>query len=402
MQVIRSLALLALVSCAALLLSGYADGEGEGACSTALTEPSLELVYRLEAGEKAVTPRTREEAMAIVCERLQALGGTEGEVRSLAGGRIQVLLSQVGGGDELRRVTDQVGATGQVYFYDWEPNLIGPERLLGGHPGAPPPVHAKRRAEREWYAAGRNPDRPANAGLIFAGAFPNVYGAVKLASEEEPRETCAMCSASSPRFYMFDRSPAHELIAGPVTTRSTLRTDTLGRHRRRGVVLKVPVGTAIASERPTSPAGAPITAGGPGWFALKDRFALSGNEITDPRQEINELGAPNVTFGFTGKGRVAFQELTREVAYRGRARAIGRVGSKRAAELSGHLALVFDGEIMTRPIIDFTQNPDGIDGRTGAQISGGFSSAQEARDLATILSIGALPIDLALIRRAVH
>src|SRR5205823_6764006 len=40
-------------------------------------------------------------------------------------------------------------------------------------------------------------------------------------------------------------------------------------------------------------------------------------------------------------------------------------------------------------------NPDGIDGRTGAQISGNFTIGS-AQDLATILQTGALPVKLAL------
>ncbi len=58
---------------------------------------------------------------------------------------------------------------------------------------------------------------------------------------------------------------------------------------------------------------------------------------------------------------------------------------------------MLDNEVKTRPIINFAENPDGIDGRTGAQISGGFTSISEAQDLATILQIGALPINLKLI-----
>ena len=57
---------------------------------------------------------------------------------------------------------------------------------------------------------------------------------------------------------------------------------------------------------------------------------------------------------------------------------------------------MLDREIVTRPYINFNENPDGIDGRTGAQISGSFT-VQSAQDLAEFLKIGALPIDLKLI-----
>ena len=37
-----------------------------------------------------------------------------------------------------QRAIDQVGTTAQLYFFDWEPNLIGPEKVIGGTPGAIP------------------------------------------------------------------------------------------------------------------------------------------------------------------------------------------------------------------------------------------------------------------------
>ena len=60
---------------------------------------------------------------------------------------------------------------------------------------------------------------------------------------------------------------------------------------------------------------------------------------------------------------------------------------------------MLDGELQSRPIINFKENPDGIDGRTGAQISGNFTTT-EAQDLAEVLRIGALPIKLALISQS--
>ena len=57
--------------------------------------------------------------------------------------------------------------------------------------------------------------------------------------------------------------------------------------------------------------------------------------------------------------------------------------------------MVLDGQVVTQPIINFFENPDGIDGRTGAQISGNFTIGS-AQDLAEFLRIGALPINLQL------
>ena len=159
----------------------------------------------------------------------------------------------------------------------------------------------------------------------------------------------------------------------------------------------MPPGTIVVSEYPTDEGGTVDKSARPGWYALKDDPALSGTDITDPKQEFGEFNEPNVSFGFTDNGRDAFQEVTRAIAQRGQAQAIGPVTGEQAAQLSGHFAVVLDNEVKTRPIINFAENPDGIDGRTGAQISGGFTSAQEAQDLATVLQIGALPINLKLI-----
>lgn len=401
-RMIRSAFLLTLVPGVAVLLSGYgADGSVEAACSTAPKAPLLELVYRLDAGKERVTPSARNEVVEIVCRRLQTIGGAEGEVRAFAERRLRVLLPQLGNAGKSQRVVEQIGATGQVNFYDWEPNLIGRERRIGGHPGEVPPAGALSRANREWRAAGRNVDRPANLGLIFAGAFPTAYGAVKLASEQTPREHCETCSASTPRFYMFDRTARHRLIVGPVTTRTDLHTDAAGKRRRHdGIVLKVPVGVVIVSEQLPDGIGRHLAATAPGWYAIRDRPALSGADITHPEQAFGEFNEPIVILGFTDSGRKAFHNVTRQIAHRGISRT-DSLGAQPAAEVeqySGHFAVVFDGEVETRPIINYAENPDGIDGRTGAQISGGFVNIQEAQDLATILKIGALPLNLALMR----
>jgi SecD/SecF fusion protein len=267
--------------------------------------------------------------------------------------------------------------------------------MIGGWPGRRPQASALGRAEGEWRAAGRAVERWANRRLILAGAFPGPYGAVALASKQKARNPCASCSASKPRFYMFDRSAAHNLIAGPAVRRSDLG----GGRGRGGIVLKVPVGTTIASEQPTSSRGEVLTAAEPGWYALKDRPALTAADIVDPDQEFDVFGQPNVSFGFTPKGRAAFEELTRRVAFRGRAGTLGPVTAAEAEARSHHIAILFENKVMVRPIINFFENPKGIDGRTGAQIAGGFSTIQEAQDLATILRTGSLPVDLMLVRQ---
>ena len=142
------------------------------------------------------------------------------------------------------------------------------------------------------------------------------------------------------------------------------------------------------------------------FFVLHDRPALSGDEITDPKPGTDQFNQPTVDFNFTDSGREAFSNVTADIAARGAdacAQANGGapcagISSNDASNFSGSFAIVLDGELVSNPIINFVDNPDGIDGRTGAQISG--VSAQEANDLAEVLKIGALPIKLALISQS--
>jgi SecD/SecF fusion protein len=355
-----------------------------------------------------------ERSIEIIRERIDRLGVSEPEVARIGSDGISVSLPYV---TNAQRAEESVGSTAQLYFYDWEPNLLGREAVIGGNPGQKAPDSAVNEANKEWKAAGREVTKAENQQLIFAGAYPNAWGAVKLAEEQKPEPDCENCSTNRTRYYLFSPDSKHKLIAGPEFTKADLFITATGKkrvenkkceqHKSGGPTPKgcpilgtVPPGTIVVSELPSDSTGAVIADAEPGWFALHDDPALSGKEITNPKQERDESGAPNVTFNFTDSGRAAFQEVTRRIALRGQARAIGPVSAEVAEQLSGRFAVILDNEVKTRPLINFLENPDGIDGRTGAQISGGFTSIQEAQDLATFLQIGALPINLKLISQS--
>ncbi len=357
----------------------------------------LELVYQATpTGQvEEITGEDIDRSIEIMRQRVDEFGVAEPEISRLGETEISLSLPDV---TNAQRAIDQVGSTSQLFFYDWEPNLIGQEFAIGGRPGAEPPEGPLNKATEEWEAANRNIAKFENQQLLYSGAFPAAYNAVKLASEQKPVEDCADCSTSRPRFYLFTKSEPHELIAGPEFARKDLYLKPTGAERpHKGIVMEVPAGTVVVSELPNDRSGQVLENGEPGWYALKDQPALSGLDITRPKQEYDELGQPNVSFGFTDEGRQAFQEVTRKIAQRGAARSIGPAAEEEAEQLSGRFAVVLDNEVKTRPLINFAQNPDGIDGRTGAQISGGFKSVQEAQDLATFLQIGALPVNLKLI-----
>jgi SecD/SecF fusion protein len=359
----------------------------------------LELVYQGQATGTSteVSGEDIEDSISIIEQRINKLGVSEPEVARLGTDEITVSLPGV---TDANRAAEQVGSTAQLYYYDWEPNLIGPERVIGGQPGREPPEGPRKASEKRWEEAGRNVTSQENKQLIYAGAFPTAYEAAQLAAEQEPVKNCdeLECSVAKPRYYLFQMAEPHELIAGPELSKKDLYISPTGKKRpKNGIVVEVPAGTVLVSEFPTDEEGKLDETAEPGWFAIKDKPALSGQDITNPEQSYGPNNEPIVSFEFTGGGRESFQDVTRQIAQRGQAQAIGPVGAEEAAALSGHFAVILDNEVKTRPIINFAENPDGIDGRNGAQISGGFSSITDAQDLATTLQIGALPINLKLI-----
>jgi SecD/SecF fusion protein len=314
-----------------------------------------------------VTPEAIDRAIEIIRQRIDTLGVSEPEIQRVGSDNIDVSLPGV---TDIDRAVDVIGTTAQLQFYDWEPNVI-PE----------------------------DPDDP----QATEQGFPRLIDAVRLASKQKPECFQDRCTTNGPRYYMFDGN-TFELLAGPEQRKQDLYLDSPGERRPPNVeVLEVPQGTVVVEEpqqdNPETDADESADSP-PEYFVLRDRPQLSGTDITNPEQQFDpNTNQPNVTFDFTDDGRAAFQEITQEIAERGAAQAPPGVTADQADQFSGHFAVVLDNQVVSRPIINFVENPQGIDGRTGAQISGSFA-IQEAQDLAENLRIGALPIELNLISQS--
>ncbi|MDQ6914963.1 MAG: protein translocase subunit SecD, partial [Actinomycetota bacterium] len=327
----------------------------------------VELVYQGKPTpqQPKVTSDSIQRALEIIRKRVDAFGVSEPEIQRSGSDQIAIGLP---GAKNAQRAIKQVGKVAQLYFYDWEPNVIGPN-------GKPDPA---------------NP-------AVTQTPIPSLYDAVLRAAKRAP--TPARNNSSGDQYYLFDS--AHRLCSGPQESRSDLFAERLpARCQSKPQVLKVNRGTVIVrGEKPDSTQKVPKNFNR-GWFVVNDSPALTGTDITDPKQEFdNGTGGSNqpiVTMKFTDKGRNAFHDVTRRIAQRG---VTQQVPGQPAQNAFQHFAIVLDNELVSRPYIDFNQNPDGIDGRTGAQISGGFSIGS-AQDLAKTLQFGALPIKLKLISQS--
>jgi SecD/SecF fusion protein len=298
-------------------------------------------------------------AIEIIRERTDAFGVAEPEISRIGTDSIRVGLPDV---SNAARASEEVGQTAQLHMYDWEPNVI-----------PNPATTNKARAERD---------------------FPRYYDAVQFASQQQPECFENNCTTSGSQYYLFD-SQTHRWIAGPTEAEEDLFAQLPGQRQPPNTeVLTVPQGTLVVQKEPdpgqeqtSDPNAAP-------WFVIRDRPDLSGTDITDPKASFDQFNQPNVTFDFTDNGREQFASITKAIAQRGLQTAPPGVAgnAELAANYSGHFAIVLDQQIKSRPIVNFVENPNGIDGRTGAEISG--LDLQESQDLAEILQIGALPVTL--------
>src|SRR5205814_5692236 len=119
--------------------------------------------------------------------------------------------------------------------------------------------------------------------------------------------------------------------------------------------------------------------------------------LSGTRADYGQTGAPVVLLQFTNHGSNEFQKITREEADRGKTK-FGLAGQQGDYKnYVQHFAIVLDGQLESTPYIDFKQNPDGIRGRAGAEISN-IQSYREAKDLAIELQSGALPFRIVVVR----
>ena len=198
---------------------------------------------------------------------------------------------------------------------------------------------------------------------------------------------------------VFDRT-TKRVVAGPFPTEKAARAspkfEELGKDAR---VLGVPknriVITCTAESSGSCPPGSTPAPGARFYYLFKYQpFAedpipeMTGRDLrlSGTRSDIDgQTGQHIVLMQFTDEGEEKFGDITRELAQRGRQRSFG--GQERFQSF----AIVLDNEMRSWPYIDFNENPNGIRGSNGAQITG-MANAQEAKDLAIVLQTGALPI----------
>jgi SecD/SecF fusion protein len=320
----------------------------------------VELIYQGKATPQSpVNSDSLNRAIDIIRQRVDQLGVSEPTIGTVGSDQIAVDLPSV---KDATRAAAQVGQVAQMYFYDWEPNVIGPN-------GQPDPTNA---AVTGGGAAGE------------PGTGVPLYQAIQIAAK---RPAILRHNDTTPTgtWYLVNDT-AKSVLRGPEDNRAALFSETQQPPGTR--VVEVMPGTVLVQAQTPKNAPDPKLNS---YYVLNDNPVLKGSDIRNPAQTFDNgtsgTGQPIVTFGFSSSGGKIFQNVTRQIAQRGQNVSLpGQPNNQ-------HFAVVLDGRLVTVPFIDFTQNPDGIDPSNGSQIQGGFT-IDSAQQLANLLKTGALPIKL--------
>jgi SecD/SecF fusion protein len=333
----------------------------------------LDLQGGLELTLEAVPPPGRElteedldRSEEKIRQRIDELGVSEPEVRQQGENQITVGLAGVFDRERARRI---IGRTGQLELYRLQEDLTGPSVDASGNPRA------------------------------YGSLFPLLTDAQPLAREGKPSA-----------YYLFNTKP-RKLIAGPLPTeKALLATPAAKKVLKKGElpknyrILARPAQTVVI----TCDEDARLCPNGiQGIFPPTQTYyylfkftgpdgdppipEMTGRDIdTDGvRQDFDpRTSEPIVLMAFTDAGADKFHDITRFLADEGKNKA--NLQNLSDEEAFQNFAIVLDREIQSFPQIDFNENPDGIPGDNGAQITG-LEGIDEAKDLALVLK-EALPI----------
>ena len=339
----------------------------------------LEVVLKAqpEEGQK-FTQSDLKRSVEIMRSRVDKIGVSEPEIREQ--GKDQIVI-ELPGVHNQERAAELIGKTAKLELYDLQGDLVpGTSLDLQGFP-------------------------------VSQTSLPQLLSTVQSEAKKSGGRQFFLVKVTKK-----GKQTTRTVVVGPVRTRAQLLSQKyVKQHGKKG---EVPKGTKVLAV-PNSMVV--ITCGKserycPGVPDRPDRtyfylFNYHPNDKSDPipemtgsdlklkgtRQDIDTTtNQPIVLMQFTKSGGKKFQKITQELADRGKV-VHNRIGGDDQNAFQ-QFAIVLDREIRSAPTIDYKENPGGIPGNNGAQITG-IGSINEAKDLALVLQTGALPVNYVTIER---
>src|SRR3954447_13890021 len=236
----------------------------------------VQLVYQGKPTKQTkVTADSLQRALDIMRDRVDAFGVSEPELARTGQDQIEVNLPGVA---DAERAAKQVGSTAQLFFYDWEKNVL-------------------------------DENCKTNDTQINGGQQPvtGLYNAVKQASKCDIAVPKNSQAAAASRFYAFDKLSKKPLNNGlPGESRADALSGLTAAEKAKAEVIEVRPGVLVLRDQKASAKAPPPAPYG----VVRDDPGLSGTDIKNPEQNFDQQAGnqPIVTFDFTGKGRKAFQQ----------------------------------------------------------------------------------------------
>ncbi|MGH2833170.1 MAG: hypothetical protein ACRDK2_10390, partial [Solirubrobacteraceae bacterium] len=236
--------------------------------------------------------------------RVEGLGVVPASIRVQGTHQISVKLPDAG---NVQTAQEIVGKTAQLYFYDWEPNVVGPKGTTGSNSGAltggeePASVDAGLPEYNAVLRAAKRPpilrpnDTTLQPGCTAAQVNGCIYGSWYLVDTEHQKMLC----------------PESEPICGPADTKEELHAD----HYRPAAGAKLKVvhvnpGTVLVQAHPEESNNRIVRSAPNSFYVLNDDPVLSGADLNNARQGFfnpeqgllnngEGPGQPDVMFGFS-------------------------------------------------------------------------------------------------------
>jgi SecD/SecF fusion protein len=311
-----------------------------------------------------VTSAMMDQAVSVYERRVNALGTTEANVQKDNGNRITV---QLPGEKDPGRVDALIGSTGTLYFIDLYNGLT---------PGVSRSVVTQL------------------GGISPKTSLHDLLSGVQRLS-----------TSNDSAYYAFDAQGHQKNPQAAKTIQDLYLALNISSLPPGWKVLGVPQGKLAVSCSYSAdhafcpgvtalppPANAPATY----WYLFDLPPAsqlLTGRDLTAAQADVDpNTGQPIVTMSFDDHGAALFTKITAKLAHDGKAAYDAAVAAGQTATASNYFrpfAIILDGQLESYPIIDFTQNPDGITGNN-SQITGVTSA--ESHNIADVLSSGSLPV----------
>jgi SecD/SecF fusion protein len=345
----------------------------------------LDLQGGLEVVKKAVPDKGEtvdkqglDDAVTIINDRINSTGVSEPEIRKQGSDQIVIELPGV---KDQKRAAELIGQTAKLELYDLQADLVsGVSSDIQGFP------------------------------IPHTSVFDLLSTQQTAAKEGEPSSFYLVQTTKN------GKKITPRVVVGPTQTRADLMSSKYV--KRNGKKGEIPKGTKVLAVPQHMTV---ITCGKqerycPGvreaqpsrtYFYLfkydprnkeKPIPEMTGSDLKrkGTRQDIDgQTNEPVVLMDFTSGGAKKFEEITRGLAERGRV-VHAQIGGDDQNAFQ-QFAIVLDGEIKSAPTIDYNQNPNGIAGNNGAEITG--VSISEAKDLALVLRSGTLPFKLVTIEQ---